>query len=112
MKLPYKYVLVKGEILVHEETSRVIRCIFRYYLAGTSLGKIVDTLYAKVSLPHLVIRNEAERRWPNSYLMQSIFPLLVWLHIQKPSLNRSAGVMWTTVKLDILEKRADINFIL
>lgn len=47
MKLPYGYVLVNGEIVAHEENAVVVRSIFKYYLAGASLGKIVDRLYAK-----------------------------------------------------------------
>ena len=47
MKLPYGYALVRGEILVHEEKADAVRGIFEYYLAGASLGKIVDMLHAK-----------------------------------------------------------------
>ncbi len=47
MKLPYGYVLVNGEIVVHEEKADVVRSIFEYYLAGASLGKVVDMLDAK-----------------------------------------------------------------
>ena len=47
MKLPYGYVLIEGEIAVHEEKADVVRSIFDAYLAGASLGKIVDTLFAK-----------------------------------------------------------------
>jgi len=47
MKLPYGYVLVNGEIVVHEEKANVVRSIFEYYLAGASLGKVVDMLGAK-----------------------------------------------------------------
>ena len=47
MKLPYGYVLNNGEIVIHEEKADVIRNIFEYYLAGASLGKIVDMLFAK-----------------------------------------------------------------
>jgi len=46
MKLPYGYVLVGEEIVVHEEKADVVRSIFEYYLAA-SLGKIVDMLFAK-----------------------------------------------------------------
>ena len=42
MKLPYGYVLIKGEIAVHEEKADVVRSIFDAYLAGASLGKIVE----------------------------------------------------------------------
>lgn len=47
MKIPYGYVLVNQEIIVHEERADVVRGVFGYYLAGASLGKIVDMLYAK-----------------------------------------------------------------
>lgn len=47
MKLPYGYVLVNGKIVTHEEKADVVRSIFASYLAGASLGKIVDMLHAK-----------------------------------------------------------------
>lgn len=47
MKLPYGYVLTNGEIVAHEGKADVVRSIFASYLAGASLGKIVDMLYAK-----------------------------------------------------------------
>ena len=47
MKLPYGYVLVGKEIVINEERADVVRSIFEYYLAGASLGKIVDMLFAK-----------------------------------------------------------------
>ena len=47
MKLPYGYVLAGEEIIVHEGKADVVRSIFEYYLAGASLGKIVDMLFAK-----------------------------------------------------------------
>ncbi len=47
MKLPYGYVWINEEIAVHEEKAHVVRSIFEFYLAGASLGKIVDMLNAK-----------------------------------------------------------------
>ena len=47
MKLPYGYVLDGEKVNVHEEKADVVRSIFEYYLAGASLGKIVDMLFAK-----------------------------------------------------------------
>ena len=46
MKIPYGYVLVGERIAIHEERADVVRSIFEYYLAGASLGKIVDMLLA------------------------------------------------------------------
>ena len=47
MKLPYGYDLTGEEIVVNEEKANIVRSIFEYYLAGASLGKIVDMLFAK-----------------------------------------------------------------
>ena len=47
MKLPYGYVLAGEEIVMHEEKAGFVRSIFEYYLAGASLGKIVDMLFAR-----------------------------------------------------------------
>ena len=47
MKLPYGYVLVGEKNDVHEEKADVVRSIFEYYLAGVSLEKVVDMLFAK-----------------------------------------------------------------
>ena len=47
MKLPYGYVLNGEEIAIHEERADVVRSIFEYYLAGASLGKIVDMLFTE-----------------------------------------------------------------
>jgi hypothetical protein len=47
MKLPYGYILVGEEVAIQEENANVIRSIFEYYLAGSSLGKIVDMLFAR-----------------------------------------------------------------
>lgn len=47
MELPYGYVLVDAEIVVHREKADVVRSIFEHYLDGASLEKIVDVLFAK-----------------------------------------------------------------
>lgn len=47
MKIPYGYVLINEEIIVHGGKADAVRSILGYYLARASLGKIVDMLYAK-----------------------------------------------------------------
>lgn len=47
MKLLYGYILIGEELVVQEEKADVIRSIFEHYLAGASLGKIVDILFTK-----------------------------------------------------------------
>lgn len=48
MRIPYGFYLVNnGALEVNENEASNIRMIFDYYLAGASLGKEVDMLYAK-----------------------------------------------------------------
>ena len=47
MKLPYGYVLNGEKVVIHKERADTVRSIFEYYLAGASLGKIVDMLLTK-----------------------------------------------------------------
>ena len=48
MRMPYGYILAGGEIAMDSEKAEVVRNIFTYYLAGASLGKVVDMLYEQV----------------------------------------------------------------
>jgi hypothetical protein len=50
MKLPYGYVLDGEKIVIHEERAEAVRSIFECYLAGASLGKVVEMLKIK-SIP-------------------------------------------------------------
>ena len=48
MRIPYGFNLVNNGVLeVNENEAINIRMIFDYYLAGASLGKAADMLYAK-----------------------------------------------------------------
>ncbi len=47
MRIPYGYELINGEIAMDCEKAEVVRSIFAYYLAGASLGKVVEMLFAK-----------------------------------------------------------------
>lgn len=48
MRIPYGFNLVnKGALKVNENEAVNVRMIFDYYLAGASLGKVADMLYAK-----------------------------------------------------------------
>lgn len=52
MRIPYGFNLVNNGVLEVKESEAInIRMIFDYYLAGASLGKVVDMLYAKQLLP-------------------------------------------------------------
>lgn len=48
MRIPYAFNLTSlGTLEVNENEAINVRMIFDYYLAGASLGKVVDMLYAK-----------------------------------------------------------------
>ncbi len=48
MRIPYAFHLAStGALEITENEAEVIRMIFDYYLAGASLGKVVDLLYEK-----------------------------------------------------------------
>ena len=48
MRIPYGFDLNSlGALEIKENEAETVRMIFDYYLAGASLGKVVDMLYAK-----------------------------------------------------------------
>lgn len=48
MKLPYGYAQIpNGEIVINDRHAEAVRFIYQQYIAGASLGKIVDLLFDK-----------------------------------------------------------------
>lgn len=48
MRIPYGFNLTSlGTLEIKETEAEAVRMIFDYYLAGASLGKVVDMLYTK-----------------------------------------------------------------
>ena len=48
MRIPYGFDLTSiGSLAINENEAETVRMIFGYYLAGASLGKVVDMLYKK-----------------------------------------------------------------
>ena len=48
MRIPYGFNLTSiGTLEIKESEAEIVRLIFDYYLAGASLGKVVDMLYKK-----------------------------------------------------------------
>ncbi len=48
MRIPYGFSLTDtGTLEINEDSADVVRKIFAYYLAGASLGKVADMLYAQ-----------------------------------------------------------------
>ena len=48
MRIPYGFELTSGGTLeVNKDEANIVSMIFDFYMAGASLGKVVDMLYAK-----------------------------------------------------------------
>ena len=48
MRIPYAFHLTStGAFEITENEADIVQMIFDYYLAGASLGKVVDMLYVK-----------------------------------------------------------------
>lgn len=48
MRIPYGFNLTSiGTLEIKENEAEIVRLIFDYYLAGASLGKVVDLLYKR-----------------------------------------------------------------
>ena len=112
MKLPYGYVLADDEIVMHEEKADVIRSIFEYYLAGASLGKIVDMLFAKdISSPTGNLkwtRAAVEKLLANKKYVPIVDVKVYWML----NLKRIADVMWIMTRPGIQERQSDISRLL
>ena len=48
MRIPYGFTLTdSGTLEINKSEANIVYMIFDYYIAGASLGKVVDMLYAK-----------------------------------------------------------------
>ena len=48
MRIPYGFVMTSGGTLkVNENEANIVSMVFDFYMAGASLGKVVDMLYSK-----------------------------------------------------------------
>ena len=93
MKLPYGYVLAGEEIVIHKEKADAVRSIFEYYLAGASLGKIVDMLFVKAYHPQQETLNGPGLLWTNSLRMRNTSPSSVWKYTWMFSLKGIGDAM-------------------
>lgn len=109
MKIPYGYALINEEIIVNEEKADVVRSIFGYYLAGASLGKIVDMLSAKgIPFPS---GNPKWGRAAVDKLLSNVkyIPIVGVETYMDLSLSGRADAMWITTRLVIPGGLSDIN---
>lgn len=101
--------MIDREVAVHEEKADVVRSIFDAYLAGASLGKIVDLLFKRgVASP------TGKAKWTRAAIdkllaTKSISPWLVLRYTWTLSLRRLGVATWIMRKPDILERQSDTN---
>ena len=113
MKLPYGYVLDGEEIVIHEERADVVRSIFEYYLAGASLGKVVEMLQTK-SVPSPSGNSKWARVAVDKLLSNAKYIPIVGIETYMDvqfDLKGIGDAMWITTKTGIPGKQTDINLL-
>lgn len=93
MRIPYGFMMTKcGNFAVDESASNHIQEIFSYYLAGASLGKIVDFLYSR-QIPSPTGKPKWTRAAIDKILSNPKYTLIVGLDtftdVQYEKMNRS-----------------------
>ena len=60
MRIPYGFELISGGTLeVNKDEASIVSMIFDFYMAGASLGKVVDMLHAK----QIAFRHPVTNKW-------------------------------------------------
>lgn len=99
MRIPYGFSLTEtGALEVDENMAKVVQMIFDYYLAGASLGKVVDMLYKKQVPSPTGKANGHGLRLITFSLILNILPLLALKPSQIYNLKNLPAVMSTTTK--------------
>lgn len=99
MRIPYGFNLTSiGTLEIKENEAEIVRLIFDYYLAGASLGKVVDMLYKKQILSPTGRQNGLVRRLTMFSLIPSTFPLSASSLSQMCNLKNPPAVMSTMTR--------------
>lgn len=79
MRIPYAFHLNStGAFEITKNEAEVVQMIFDYYLAGASMGKVVDLLYAKQIFLQPGRQNGHELRLAISFQTPSTSQSLAW----------------------------------
>ena len=109
MRIPYGYIMENGQFALDESKAAVVRMIFDYYLAGASLGKVVDLLFEReVSSP------TGNEKWTRAaidkLLSNAKYIPIVGLRLTRMfSLKKNGDATSTMTGLAALGKRHDTN---
>ena len=97
MRIPYGFVLISGGTLrVNEYEANIVSMIFEFYMAGASLGKVVDMLYSKqISSP------TGKTKWTRAavdHLLSNGKYVSAWRNFWMSNLRRLPAVILTTTR--------------
>lgn len=99
MRIPYGFNLTSiGTLEIKENEAEIVRLIFDYYLAGASLGKVVDMLYKKQIPLRLEKQNGLVRRLTIFFPTLNTLLLLALNHSRMYNLKNPPVVMSTTTR--------------
>ena len=109
MRIPYGFNLVNNGVLEVKESEAInVRMIFDYYLAGASLGKVVDMLYAK-QIPSPT----GKEKWTRQLTTFSPTPSTSILSVLNPlptrNLKKLIAAMSTMIRWVRQEKKPDMS---
>ena len=102
MRIPYGFTLTSsGTLEINRSEANVVRMIFDFYMAGASLGKVVDMLHAKqISSP------TGKAKWTRAavdhllsngkYILDLFFIFLAWLANPDYFINYAALIIFVS----------------
>lgn len=106
MRIPYGFTLVSSGMLeVNRSEADVVRMIFDYYMAGASLGKVVDMLYIKKYPPRREKRNGLVQQLITCYPMANTLLSLGWKSSWTHNLKSPLAAILTTTRKAHLGKK-------
>ena len=100
MRIPYGFELISdGTLEVNKDEANIVSMIFDFYMAGASLGKVVDMLHSKqISSP------TGKLKWTRAtvitfFLMANMWLLSGWRNSWMCNLRRLLAVILTTTRM-------------
>ena len=99
MRIPYGFILTSDGVLkINKDEADVISMIFDFYIAGASLGKIVNMLYAKQYLLRLENQNGLVHRLTIFFLMENMWPSSDGRSFWMPNLRSPPAAILTMIR--------------
>lgn len=105
MRIPYGFILASDGVLnINKDEADVISMIFDFYIAGASLGKIVNMLCAKQIPSPNGNQNGLVLRLTIFFLTENMWPSLDGKSFWMPNLRNPPAAILTTIRRVYQEK--------